>query len=94
MPARVIEEWFDAVLAQKEDPIVELALEADSPTKADILSRAEANASKAKATDEYTNLPHRAQKVKDTVKASIKYGLDYQSLTSKSGLSPDLAHRL
>ena len=82
VPARVIEEWFDAVLAQEAGPITDLALfgggaTAETDTMAKLLARAEATASKAKATDEYTNLPHRVQKVKDSEKASIKYGLDY-----------------
>ena len=77
VPSRVIEEWYDAVLAQEESPIAELALDHESPSKAETLAQADANASKANATDEYPSLPHRAQKVKDNEKASIKYGLDY-----------------
>ena len=63
VPARVIEEWFDAVLAQESGPLTDLSAPntgGETDTKAALLARAEANASKANATDEYTNLPHRA----------------------------------
>lgn len=72
-----------------------LALEHESPSKAEILAQAETQATKRHAADEFTGLPHQAQRVKDTEKASIKYGLDYQSLTGpKIGLTPATALRL
>ena len=40
-------------------------------------------------------MPHRAQKIKDNERASIKYGLDYLSLTGENnGLTPDQALNL
>lgn len=54
-----------------------LAQEHESPSKAETLNKADDKASKRRAVDEYANLSHKAQKVKDNERASIKYGLDY-----------------
>ena len=86
MPGQVIEQWIDEVL--RDDGIDINEKESDSnldPRGKAKLEKAGEKASTGKAEKHFPGVG-KVQRIKETQGASIRYGLDYQSLT-KNGLS-------
>ena len=92
MPSQAVEQWIDAVLKVEESEFTLADLAEGDPVKQITLEKSQANASKLSVKEEYPGVG-KVMKIKESQGASVKYGLDYNTLT-RNGLSQSSAQRL